>query len=488
MQLRVCIGVKFSDVTKLVGQDFDSSGYARRLEGSLSEFLKLLIGIDFMERKNISIRYLMEGSVGHPDNNGTGRFTGCLGAMQEDRADVLCQYRPFPLDAENITQGPAITTYNSAIVSAFEPNEIYSTPDLLEYANHFSFPFLILLLTSVLFLIISTRLTEVVKGLRSEILRNRNRKRRPALTTMQSAWHIISNIMTATTNDSRDFRKHSQRLVLLSLALLVTAYRLHSSFVMRTEQVVRVPSVRMRAMDQLIRSPETHMVWISEFEYELFRKSKIQDIQLIMKRSLRFGKKNILLNKLGTKNNDIKLMEGIKNRSHVVLVESSVALIFKQLMCRSATNFKWNFGRHRMIHTRLRNSPKPLAGVLIRSGLQKDSPQLFRLLRRSIQWNHETMMAGGLQRIRKHRSNEAIKAHRTRTKEAKLMQCFRNNIGEYKSKNRLFVPTLHSLKNLITICLYSLAVALICLAFESFWSKCGTCRRPKIRKHRLFRT
>ena len=288
---------------------------------------------------------------GGSDINGSGIYDGCVGAMQRGKADVAAMVLSFPVVAANLTQGPALTQYEGYFISSYKPTAVLSAPDLLDYfsalSSGTSTMYLLASLTLGILLWLSLLNYGRVRPLKSRRDSCRRKKKRP-LSFYLVIWIMMSNMLGNFHSNAR-FRK--TRILFALLIFLTFMYRIQSNLVMKTEQVIATPPVKLRSMEQLFDRKIT-FTFISDIEYEIFRESAITDMKKMVDASLLKGVENVVLKRLVSRENNQKLIQGILLQKHVLTTERAQKIM--TALCWLADRHKIDMGNHIMIRTRLK--------------------------------------------------------------------------------------------------------------------------------------
>ena len=444
MQLRIC----FTSAPKvLYGKDINANGYARELHGRGSEVMKALLGYEYLShRRNVSLLFYPSRSEGM-DRAGTGMYDGCIGALQQGKADVAASFFPFPVMTPNLTQGPALAQYESWFITSYKPSATHVAPDLLEFFSGISIVSSAAFITaciSIAILIWLSHWRSCARPIRRAIYRTGRRSNQSLYLV---CWTLVS-YMLGNFHSNRRFKR--TRMLFSLLIFLAFMYRIQTNLVMKTEQVIATPAIKLRTMEQLFDRKIT-FAWVAEIEYNIFKRSTITDMKRMFDASMRKGLDNVLLKRLANKENDRKLIDGILQQKHVVVSQSPFT--YMVIVCILASRHKIDMGNHVMIVTELKNSPTPLAGIVMSQQFYDQNPITARHLSRSIRISvAESYTLPGLQR-------NHMRQSMNKRKLKNIGDCFKR-IGEPKKRTNLFTPTIANLKGLLTAsgCLLILAV------------------------------
>jgi hypothetical protein len=454
MELKIC----FISNRQTKGQDFTADGYARSLAGQNVPYINSLLGLEALTHHNVSFLFLPKQSIGSAINQTTGLYDGCLGALQAGDADVASAITPFPITATNLTQGPPLVRYESWLASSYKPSARRISPDLMDYLSLIPMRYYVSVLMILLTLI-------SLKHWRSG-----NPKRMSARTGIhilnRSAWLVLSQLL-GNYQTCRGLRR--QTLLYLLLIITSFSYRIQSYLVMKTEQVITTPAVKIRTLDQMFENKMTFAI-TSRVEFEIFKNSPNEDIRRMFQLSLAKGMKNILFPFDHTLTVDTvrRFTDGLLNQKHALVRENAKILLL--VLCVLTQRHNISTGNHVMIVNRLRNSPHPLAGIAVSQHLWNKQPSLARLLIRAIRISASESML--LQKTHA----KMIKSSLTKkTLDNGTRNCIRR-IGEPKPKIQPFTPNVRNLRNLILICGIVNLIATLCCAVE----KCMKLRKKRV--------
>lgn len=441
MQLRVCFVSNFL----ASGRGFDSHGYAHSIVGPNAAYVRRFLGLDILTHSHNNSLLFYPSKTPGSERNGNGIYDGCIGALQQGKADVASHFFPFPILAPNLTQGPAILQYGSSFVSSYKPSATRSSPDLLEYVSALSAVSSACYLIACLILSLLIWLSQKRQGM------TRKRKRMRQRTLVFVAWVVVAHMLG---NFQTNMRRRRIRILFALLLFLAFMYKTQSYLTMNTEKVVRSPAVKLCSMQQLFDRNIT-FAWTSQIEFDIFKKTANSDMKKMFHASTSKGVRNVLLDQFREVDNNRKLIDGVLRHHHVMVSEQPIQMM--RVMCILADRHNIPMGDHVLIHTRLKDSPHPIAGVVMS---KHTNPITARHLVRTIRIStSESYLMGGYQR--RLRRKKVI----DRKIKKSIARCFRR-IGEPKASFALFTPGIWNLKRLLLVSCGLLALSAATLSME----------------------
>ena len=418
------------------GIRWNSHGYARGLRGPLAAFFRLMLGLQLLQRRqhNVTILYYASRFEG-TDRDGSGRFDGCLGALQAGHADVFAQIVPFPVMAVNLSQGPAVTRYSASFVSAYTPTDDGKSPDLMEYWSEATVPLMGTLAFFSILLAILLRFWNSFKDRHSRDHRRSRRQRRPSL--LQVAWITGSMLLS---NFHTTYQVKRSCFPLLLLLLTVFVYRLQCNLTMRTEQVVSTPVVKLRTTDQLIHRG-VRLAWTSRLTYAIFRDCRLKHIRKLHDHSMRGVDRvqDVIYNRFIVNRSMSKRLIGSLLRQKLVIIQEKPQFL-ENLLCIASVKHGLSIPPQRLMHAPIVNGPHPLAGIVMRRGLVKEQPSLARTLMTSVRMSAvECKVAGAA--LRSIRRGNLV----SKSRGAAVKRCLKQ-LREKRWTFHLFTPDMTTLK------------------------------------------
>jgi hypothetical protein len=448
MQLRIC----FLNGSQLFGHDVDQEGYARKLAGPLTPYIRALLGLDVLKRHNVSLLFQAQKRIGSEiTGDSSSGNTGCLHALQQDRADVIAhiQSLPVPGGGYNLTYGPAISQYEGSLVSSYKPSSNLISPDLLDHLSIMPITVYAVILFTVLLAISFSK--SWVTG----------RTNNPVKVLSKIAWMIVCFIVG---NYHTNTRIRKIRMLFAALILTIAVYRVQTNLVIRTEQVVATPAVKLKTLSDLLDA-NVPVVFTSGLEFEIFSRSSNLLVKQVFNTSMRNkGSSNVLVDfDFGlTKEKLVHLINGLHQQKLAIIRQNPISLL--ALFCFLSPRVGITIRDNIMIMNKLPESPHPLGGIVMSQHMMRRKKELARLMTRSIRISTaESMLLAKTTAIMNDEYNRRLRKRPVRGKA--VIDCFMR-IGDRKPGINLVFLTVRSMRSLLIMFAVSVCTALALILIE----------------------
>lgn len=445
MQLRLC----FLPTPDCNPEKIDSDGYAHELSGGWKDAPDEFAGSRLLGRHNVSlIYYPAPGSDYH----------SCVKAISQDKADFSHHHAVFPIIAENVEQGPVLFQYDFSYLTAYKPHDLSEAPDLMEFLHDFSMPFTSLLIVS---LFVITTLACIRKGM--SIRGSRKKRRRKWHKFLKDVvWSIISNLV-----GSFEINLLKRvKLLLLTLTIVIVAYRCYSGMIMKTEPVVRTKPLILDSPEKLAEHGVVFEIE-RQFEMQLLNQTHDPVLKDIMER--RGDEKEDYLKKSWYNPiSALNVVTGMMSQKHAPIIPKLMFHDF--LMCSlSLLSNTHEFNHYKLLKIDLENLEHPVMGSILNKRM---NASIAILVRRAIRTaNLEAVVAGSYFIL----NQKKLGTSQMEMIKDELESCMRD-VGKTEFAPTVFQPTVKQFRWLIVTCLLLLYLTTLCwigdlLFIRAFYKK-----------------
>lgn len=357
MKVRIC----FTPSVDVRPADVDNEdGMARAIVGLAATLPADTLGWYAWKRFNISLRFLTADKTGS-DVNGAGVYDGCLRLVQEGRADLTSQLASLPVIGTNLTVGPLVSQFETAFTSSYPISDSLTSPDLLDYLTSFSTAFLAPIFFSLLAIVLLIHLFP----------------RRRSL--IAASWLTLSSLLS-NFGSSHKFRE--TRILVLMIVLVSATLKTQTMMTMKTEKVVAGHPAKLLLLSQLLRQKITFAI-TSAGARKTFDKVRDPLFRRIWLQTLSRGEQEFQFIKLMRYESDVKLMQGLVDRRHVMLGVHNEDRVTR-ILCILAQMHAFRLQGHKLTHAVLSQVPATSLAIIVNTGFWDKNPQLARIIRRSI--------------------------------------------------------------------------------------------------------